>query len=81
MEAIRAGTGPVAVILSRPDPIIALGAILAEELYGLVVPVVIVGEEDRCRIMDGDSVKIDRDGVVTVGSVLARPGSHPRPTT
>ena len=81
LEAIRAGTGPAAVILSRPDPIIALGAILAEELYGLVVPVVIVGEEDRCRIMDGDSVKIDCDGVVTVVSVLAGPGSHPRSTT
>ena len=42
-EAIRLGTGPVAIVLAEPDPILALGAIVARELYGKVVPVV-VGE-------------------------------------
>ena len=39
-EAIRAGTAPVAIVLSEPDPILALGAIVARELYGSVVPIV-----------------------------------------
>jgi predicted aconitase with swiveling domain len=41
-EAIRAGTGPAALVLLEPDPIIALGAIVARELYGTAVPVVVV---------------------------------------
>lgn len=64
LEAIRAGTGPSAVILSHPDPIIALGAILAEELYGRIVPVVVLSEADRRRIADGDSVRVTSDGTV-----------------
>ncbi len=75
LEAIRAGTGPSAVILSRADPIIALGAILAEELYGLVVPVVVLPEEDRRRIADRDTVRITRDGTV----LLQPPAEVPLP--
>jgi len=67
LEAIRAGTGPAAIVLSRPDPIIALGAILGEELYGLVVPVVVLPEADRARISTGDTVGITIDAVVEVG--------------
>jgi hypothetical protein len=40
-EQIRAGTAPAAIILSRPDPIIPLGALVAAELYGLLLPVVV----------------------------------------
>jgi predicted aconitase with swiveling domain len=40
-EAIRAGTAPVAVVLTEPDPILALGAIVASELYGVDVPIVV----------------------------------------
>lgn len=38
-ELIRAGVGPAKIILHEPDPIIALGALVAEELYGITVPV------------------------------------------
>ena len=41
-EAIRARTAPAAFILLEPDPILALGAIVAAELYGRTVPVVAV---------------------------------------
>ena len=40
-EAIRAGTAPVAVVLGEADAIVALGAIVAAELYGIEVPVVV----------------------------------------
>ena len=40
-EAIRAGTAPVAVVLGERDSIVALGAIVAAELYGIDVPVVV----------------------------------------
>lgn len=40
-ESIRAGTAPAAIVLAEPDAILALGAILARELYGTSVPVVV----------------------------------------
>lgn len=40
-EAIRAGTAPAGMVLGAPDEIIALGAIVADELYGDVMPVAV----------------------------------------
>jgi predicted aconitase with swiveling domain len=64
-EAIRAGTAPVAIVLLEPDPILALGAIVARELYGRTIPVVVArgtavrdGEVVTVRAHD-DSVRID----------------------
>jgi predicted aconitase with swiveling domain len=41
-EQIRAHIAPAAIILARPDTIIALGALVAHELYGLATPVIVV---------------------------------------
>jgi uncharacterized protein len=41
-EAIRAGTAPAAIVLTEPDAIIALGAIVARELYGVSIPIVVL---------------------------------------
>ena len=40
-EAIRLGTAPAAIVLAEPDLVIALGAAMAAELYGLHMPVVV----------------------------------------
>ena len=66
LEAIRNRTAPVAVIVSRLDPIIVLGAILGEELYGRTVPVVLLSPEDLAVIVDGDRVEIGRTGQIRV---------------
>jgi predicted aconitase with swiveling domain len=54
-EAIRAGTAPAAIVLGEADPILALGAIVARELYGTVVPVVVARIEG---IRAGDAVRV-----------------------
>lgn len=41
-EMIRLGTSPAGIVLARPDPIVVLGALVASELYGRFVPVVVV---------------------------------------
>ena len=41
-EAVRAGTAPEAILLGEPDLILAIGAAVAEELYGTSVPVVVL---------------------------------------
>jgi predicted aconitase with swiveling domain len=66
LEAIRNRTAPAAVIVSRLDPIIGLGAILGEELYDRTVPVVLLAPEDFAVIADGDRVEIGRPGQVRV---------------
>jgi predicted aconitase with swiveling domain len=40
-ETVRAGTAPAAIVLAEPDPILALGAIVARELYRRTIPVVV----------------------------------------
>lgn len=44
VEAIYEGTGPVAIVMREPDPIVALGAIVVRELYGTRFPVIVVDE-------------------------------------
>ena len=41
-EAIGRGTAPAGILLSEVDEIIALGAVVGAELYGVVCPVVVV---------------------------------------
>ena len=43
-EAIRAGTAPAAIVLREADPILALGAIVARELFGTTIPVIVTAE-------------------------------------
>jgi predicted aconitase with swiveling domain len=41
-EALRNGTGPCAMVMREADLIVALGAIVARELYGVIMPIVVV---------------------------------------
>jgi predicted aconitase with swiveling domain len=65
-EAIRAGTAPAAILLREPDGIVALGAMVAGELYGLWCPVVALDPGEHSRLRDGDlvAVEADEDGTV-----------------
>jgi predicted aconitase with swiveling domain len=40
-EAIRLRTAPVAIVLDTPDPILTVGAIVAQFLYGLQCPIAV----------------------------------------
>jgi predicted aconitase with swiveling domain len=62
-EAVRAGTAPAAIVLGEPDLILAIGAAVAEELYGVTVPVVVAPERIG-TIRDGDSVRIGPSGAI-----------------
>jgi len=59
VESIHAGTGPVAIVMREPDPIIALGAIVVRELFGIRFPVVVV-DEARYRSLRNDQIVIVR---------------------
>jgi predicted aconitase with swiveling domain len=57
-EAVRAGTAPAAILLGEPDLILAIGAAVAEELYGVVVPVMVLATNELATIGDGEEVRI-----------------------
>lgn len=64
VEAVSEATAPAAFVLSEPDHIIALGAVVASELYGRDVPVVVVAPEVLDQLRTGDRVEVRQDGTV-----------------
>ena len=63
-EAVRAGTAPAAIVLGEPDLILAIGSAVAEELYGVAVPVVVLRSDELASVEDGAEVRIGSDGVL-----------------
>jgi predicted aconitase with swiveling domain len=62
-ETIRAGTGPVAIVLAEPDGILTLGALVASKLYGKTTPVVVADDTTYRSIPSGAEIEIrSRDG-------------------
>jgi predicted aconitase with swiveling domain len=57
-EAVRRRTAPAGIVLHEPDPIVALGAVVAAELYGRAIPVVVA---ESGRIENGTTVEIESD--------------------
>ena len=66
-EAIRVGTAPAAIVLAEPDDIILLGALVAEELYGIACPIVVVDADTHGRFRTGDRLRVDASGVTPSG--------------
>ena len=60
-ECLRLGTGPAAVVLLEPDAILALGALVADELYGIACPVVRVDPALWPRLRAGAWAVVDAD--------------------
>lgn len=65
-ELIRAGVGPAAVLLGERDPIIALGAAVAETLYERTVPVLVLTSDEYARVSGARFVRVRRSGELEV---------------
>ena len=66
-EAVRAGCAPAGILLAEPDLILAVGAAVAEELYGVRVPIVVVAPEELALVADGQLVTISEEAEITLG--------------
>jgi len=64
-ECLRLGTGPAAIVLAIPDPILAVGAIVAQTLYGVSCPIVVCPIEG---LTTGTTLRVESDawGTATV---------------
>jgi predicted aconitase with swiveling domain len=72
-ESVRAGTSPAAILLGEPDLILAIGALVAEQLYGVRIPVVVLPPSQLGAIVDGAPVDLD-----SIGEPIANGPSGPR---
>ncbi len=68
MQSIKAGVAPAAIINRSVDPILALGSIVSDELYGRAVPIVILGQDDFSSIRQDDYLAVKPDGTVLVNT-------------
>ena len=66
-ETLRAGCGPAAVLLGEADLILAVGAAVAEELYGSRLPVLQLDPNDLAAVPNGAPVSIREGGEIEVG--------------
>jgi uncharacterized protein len=57
-EAIRAGTAPAGIVLGEPDDIIVVGALVAAELYGVSMPVVVGSAITLGAIRNGEEIEL-----------------------
>jgi predicted aconitase with swiveling domain len=57
-EAIRNGTAPAAIVMAADDEIVALGAIVADEIYQIRAPVVVVGKDKHDNLRDGMLLRV-----------------------
>ena len=70
LEAVRAGTAPVAILTTRVDSFFALASIVAKEMYAQPIPIVVIPKETVRALRTGDRLSIGRDGVIYVNSDL-----------
>jgi hypothetical protein len=63
-ELLRSGVGPLAIVLGEPDEILAVGAVVARELYGLDCPVVVVEPGGYAIAAGLVTMTIDPDGFI-----------------
>jgi predicted aconitase with swiveling domain len=66
LEAIRAQTAPAAILTTSPDSFFALASIVADEMYGRLIPLVVLTQEDFRTLQTGQHLRLQRDGQVEI---------------
>lgn len=64
-EMVRLGTAPAGIVVSRVDPILAVGSLVAAEMYGIRLPVVLVSTSDLEALKRVHHIEISSSGTVT----------------
>ena len=63
MECIRAGTAPAGIVLRYPTQILAVGPIVAGEIYGRALPIVVTTNLTADVLRAGNRVRIEAESV------------------
>ena len=71
LESARLGVHPRAVVLAEPDPILVIGALVAEDLYGVTIPVILVPAKVFANLRSGAQALVSSGGDETSLSLVA----------
>jgi hypothetical protein len=66
VEALQAGTAPAGLITRQADTFLALGAIVADEVFGQAIPVLQLAPDDFDRLPKEGWAVIAPDGTLTL---------------
>jgi len=66
LELARRELAPAALITASLAPVAALGAIVAETLYNITIPVMRVSPEELAGIEDGERLEVTAEGVLSL---------------
>jgi predicted aconitase with swiveling domain len=66
LEAVKAETAPAAILTTAPDSFFALASIVADELYGRPIPLVVLSPADFARLHSGQLLRLDSQGRVEI---------------
>jgi predicted aconitase with swiveling domain len=64
LEAVRAGTAPAAILTTSTDAFLALASIVAEEMYGLPIPILALNTEQFQSLVSGAKAAVHQDGTL-----------------
>ena len=64
LEAVRAGVAPAALVTSSVDHFLVLAAIVADEMYGLRLPLVVLDPADFASLPSGAIATVGLDGTL-----------------
>ncbi|MBP7998470.1 MAG: DUF126 domain-containing protein [Chloroflexi bacterium] len=70
LEAVRLHTAPTAIITNEPDGILALGAVVARELYTQAPAVLLLPDPAYQQLLTGQWVEIEENGMI---NILSKP--------
>lgn len=63
LEAVRAGTAPLAFLTTNTDAFLALASIVAEEMYGRAIPILALTPEQFHSLESGTKAAVRPDGL------------------
>jgi predicted aconitase with swiveling domain len=66
LEAIRAGTAPIAIVTTGTDTFLALASFVSDALYGQLAPVVALAAADFDQLRTGQRLRLEAGGRVVV---------------
>lgn len=66
LEAVRLGNAPCALLTREPDPILALGSLVAREIYQRWPPVLVLGSRAYRSLSTGCRAAVGRGGSLRV---------------
>jgi predicted aconitase with swiveling domain len=69
LESVKAGTAPAAIINDRVDSFLSLASIVAEEMYGQPIPILVISPEDFAAFESGQRLHVRQDGSVVIEEV------------